>query len=117
MTGTEKQIRWAEEIREKKMAVLEVFIRKAAEAEGAGPDEAQAMLEQVREVLLGQTEAGWWIDNRAMSIHSLIYMADRDAAQGRGREKALGQRPLDWEWQPTTADTWYRDIEQMERGL
>lgn len=57
LTGTEKQIAWAEQIRSKTLATVAAFF---ANAGLAGRPEAQ----QVYDLLDRQTEARWWIDSR-----------------------------------------------------
>jgi fumarylacetoacetate (FAA) hydrolase family protein len=86
LSGSEKQVRWAEEIRARVLAALD----SAAQEMGATPKQLAA----VRDVLLGQTSAGWWIDVRRMPLAELVDKADCDAMMGVGRDKALRRRPL-----------------------
>lgn len=95
LNGSEKQVRWAEEIKAKRLEEVRNWVSEVAKAEGAGDAEAAAFLAKVEEVLAGQTEAGWWIDTRNIQdIGIFVDKADHDAMMGIGRDKALRYRPL-----------------------
>lgn len=57
LAGSEKQVSWAEDIRRKAIVAVE-------ELDIGGPE---AMADALRDALYGQTDAGWWIDNRRWS--------------------------------------------------
>ena len=97
LTGSEKQIAWAAKIREKALADLKTAVAEAAAAEGISAEEEAAMLAAMTELLLGQTNAGWWIDRRGIAeVMELVDQADLGALMGIGREKALGYSPMGW---------------------
>lgn len=66
LTGTEKQIAWAETIRAEKLA--------AFRAAGIKPE----MLDKVIAVVFGETSASAWIDRRAADVRQLMTL-NRDA--------------------------------------
>ena len=72
LKGTEKQVRWAEEIREQKLAELEAL---KAEALEAMPEETALIEEQMasyRARLLKIEHASEWIDDRGYSVEDII---------------------------------------------
>jgi hypothetical protein len=97
LTGSAKQIAWAAKIREKALADLKAAVTAAAAAEGISAEEASAMLAAMTELLLGQTNAAWWIDRRGIAdVMEIVDQADLGAMMGIGREKALGYSPMGW---------------------
>ena len=75
LKGTEKQVRWAEEIREQKLAELEAL---KAEALEAMPEETALIEEQMasyRARLLKIEHASEWIDDRGYSVEDIIEVA------------------------------------------
>ena len=72
LKGTEKQVRWAEEIREQKLAELEALKTEALEAM---PEETALIEEQMasyRARLMEIEHASHWIDCRGYSIEDII---------------------------------------------
>jgi hypothetical protein len=73
MTGTEKQIKWAEDIKDATMADFDAIIASAHRAEAARSargksaqiiTDAVAMVERFLPALLAIDDAKWWIDHR-----------------------------------------------------
>lgn len=60
LTGTEKQVAWAETIRQKVLANIDTYIYKSVEEERRNDPKIWQALEHIR----NKTEARWWIDNR-----------------------------------------------------
>ena len=58
LTGSEKQVAWANTIRENAYKCLDTL------AQFANNDQAKAMMDGWRAKMDTQTEAKWWIDNR-----------------------------------------------------
>lgn len=78
LTGSEKQIAWAEQIRVTAVADMEKRLTARLAA-----DVAEKALAYWTRAALRQTDASWWIDNRARilpSINSLTLTADERAA-------------------------------------
>lgn len=63
LTGSEKQVAWARDIRNKVIAELPSII----------PD---AICAETNQVLASKTEAKWWIDNRNLTIKDLIRLVE-----------------------------------------
>lgn len=87
LTGSEKQIAWADQIRVAAVADMEQRLTKQLTA-----DVAEQALAYWTHAALRQTDASWWIDNRARilpSINSLILTADERAtlSQMTGADK------------------------------
>lgn len=68
LEGTEKQILWAETIRNRKIKAVDALISSTEE-------EPPAELPQAMEWLYGQTSAGWWIDRRHLEPSALVQEA------------------------------------------
>ena len=73
LEGTEKQIAWAETIRQRKMEHLDIVLS------GRCPDGTQLrdddpLVGPAISALKGQTKAEWWIDHRGMHIYDLLVM-------------------------------------------
>lgn len=65
LTGTEKQIAWALEIRLQMINAYDQFTTQMMRQAKPGMEElARGRFAVVRERLLGKTAAAWWIDNR-----------------------------------------------------
>ncbi|MGW3197157.1 hypothetical protein ACWDBD_21715 [Streptomyces sp. NPDC001118] len=78
LTGSEKQISWADQIR---VAAIEEMTKRLHSRLTA--DVAEKALAYWTRAALRQTDAAWWIDNRARilpSINSLTLTADERAA-------------------------------------
>ena len=82
MNGTERQARWAEDIRQKALAEMDEFLgRKAGDPEWAARmDVAHATRDQIA----GVAQAAWWIESRRMSGEGLL----REHITGRHRAGA-----------------------------
>lgn len=77
LTGSEKQIAWAEQIRVDAVADMENRLTKRLDA-----DVTEKALTYWTSAALRQTDAAWWIDNRLRilpSINSLTLTADERA--------------------------------------
>jgi hypothetical protein len=75
LKGTEKQVRWAEEIREQKLAELDALMDEALKAM---PEEKTLIEEQMasyRARLLKIEYASEWIDDRGYSVEDIIEVA------------------------------------------
>jgi len=75
LTGSEKQIAWANQIRGKVLAELAELKQQAAAAgndwDGAEAATVRGLVDQI----LAHTAASWWIDNRNETLRSLIRIA------------------------------------------
>ena len=60
LTGTEKQIAWAETIRQKMLADIDEFIFRNVNKEQRNAPKLREAIEHIK----SKTEARWWIDNR-----------------------------------------------------
>jgi hypothetical protein len=97
LTGSEKQIKWAAEIRGKALTDLKTAVTEEAKAAGVSAEEEATMLAAMTELLLGQTNAGWWIDRRGIAdVMEVVDQADLGAMMGIGRKEALGYSPMGW---------------------
>lgn len=86
LTGTEKQINWALTIRAEKLAEID-----SLKAKGLKDIEAQA----IKNVLASNTEAKFWIDNRALDAKSIIQankMVDAIKAEVENLKKAAEEK-------------------------
>jgi hypothetical protein len=86
LTGTEKQINWALTIRAEKLAEIDNLKSK-----GLKEVEAQA----IKNVLASNTEAKFWIDNRALDAKSIIQankMVDAIKAEVENLKKAAEEK-------------------------
>lgn len=93
MKGTEKQIKWADQIKAKMMTtacswkgvITHVATRAKKEellAANMTPDKAKEMAEKAIGAVMAIDNAGWWIDNRQDTIDSLA--ADEMIKEIRG---------------------------------
>jgi len=64
LTGSEKQIAWAETIRQKLMTDLDEFIFRSIKKERRNDPQILAALDQIKR----KTEARWWIDHRNVDV-------------------------------------------------
>lgn len=69
LQGTEKQIKWAEEIRQRFAADAD-FIR--AQFAKAPSPEARQKAEDALNAAMAQTNAHWWIERRTNTIKDLM---------------------------------------------
>ena len=73
LTGSEKQISWANRIRTEKIADLEkLFDSWASQRTTANSAQIDAVVSSVIEFVRKQTSAAWWIDNRDLNSKKLI---------------------------------------------
>lgn len=76
LTGTEKQVAWAELIRQQMLADLDKFIYKQVKIEHRNDPSFLEAVEKIR----SRTEARWWIDNRGMNMSwELKYLLEKAA--------------------------------------
>ncbi len=72
LTGSEKQVAWAETIRRDRLAqldkVLDALRQPASRLTEAGRADLFAALDRLAGEYRGQAEARWWIDHRGMSL-------------------------------------------------
>lgn len=66
MQGTEKQIKWAEQIKAEMMGMINATAAKFSKAAEGRPDQAKfdAIVARTLEIIEGR-DAAYWIDNRA----------------------------------------------------
>lgn len=64
LTGTEKQVAWAESIRQQLLADIDEFIYRQVKAEHRNDPKLLEAVEKIR----SKTEARWWIDHRGMNM-------------------------------------------------
>jgi hypothetical protein len=86
LTGTEKQIAWAEEIRKVNISYLQDSLKDFELRAARGDDfpEIRATLQKAIEGLMAQpTEAKWWIEHRrvAWAIEQRIILAHKHKNQ------------------------------------
>ena len=89
--GTEKQIKWAEDIRREQLAKWDAWAAKANQAiaeEANLPNPrldlsaaTEAAIDAVTAELTSQTDAGWWIDRRNEPIGHQMFRELRGAAR------------------------------------
>jgi hypothetical protein len=84
LTGTDKQIQWATTIRAQIVAQIESIVARIADNPDA--DGAAETLDDAR-IILKQSKASYWIDNRHMSGRDLL----KRRADKRAAEKLLNQ--------------------------
>lgn len=89
LTGTEKQIAWAETIRQKMLADIDEFIFKSVKEEMRNDPKLLEAVEHIK----GKTEARWWIDNRGMNMSYELRRLLEDAAKEVKAERM--QTPAD----------------------
>ncbi len=78
LTGTEKQIPWAETIRQQMLADIDEFIYKYVKIEHRNDSKLLEAVEHIR----NKTEARWWIDNRGMNMpHELRHLLENAAKE------------------------------------
>lgn len=82
LTGSEKQIAWANTVRS---GILNLVGNYYSTGNGRKLPAASACLEGITSILLSHTSAGWWIDNRSAStmrsVLVLLQNTDFDALQ------------------------------------
>lgn len=67
MNGTEKQIKWAEDIRREAIGWVERNVQILKE-DGLPEDYAKDLQERVSALIEGKQEAKWWIDRRKLQM-------------------------------------------------
>lgn len=79
LTGTEKQVAWAEEIRKANISHLQDCLRSFELRAARGDDfpEIRAALQKAIKGLMAQPDAKWWIEHRrcAWAIEQRIILA------------------------------------------
>ncbi len=83
LTGTEKQIAWAESIRQQLLADIDEFIYKQIKAEYRNDPK---LLEAIKRIK-SKTNASWWIDNRGMKTSYEFKQLLEDASREVKTEK------------------------------
>lgn len=66
LTGTEKQVPWAETIRVQMLADIDAFVYRRIKPEYRNEPKLLEAIEHIK----SKTEARWWIDNRGMNMAS-----------------------------------------------
>lgn len=75
LTGSEKQVAWAETVRADLLAQVDATIAKMDAANPNPDDKGRAVREQViaaRERMSRQTSAAWWLDHRSDSPQMVL---------------------------------------------
>jgi len=79
LTGSEKQVAWAETIRQQMLANIDAFVYKHIKEEYRNDSKLLEVIDHIR----NKTEARWWIDNRGMSmsyeLRNLLEKAAKEA--------------------------------------
>lgn|SRR5690606_10253652 len=86
LKGSEKQVRWAEEIKAAKITEMNAWLDEAAAEAGVSVEEREAMRAKILEVMEGQVYASWWIDKRGYEIDGFMAAMSMDARMGIGRD-------------------------------
>jgi len=76
LTGSEKQIKWALQIRAEKLAEIDGY---RAQLANAPSDADRQTAEGIMNWIAAQAAAAWWIDNRDLSGRQMIQARYRDA--------------------------------------
>ena len=82
ITGSDKQVAWANDIREKRITELDEMIANAiatgyGNPQGKSADEIEAQGEKYREILLSRTDAGFWINSRDYGLTTVLQLANQ----------------------------------------
>lgn len=94
LTGSQKQIEWAEKIRAKAVEIIMIGIA----------DDGDAITAAVADLIAAQTKAAWWIDNRdrlnaradGIALHAVlrgagfVSSAGYETPAGRSWRESLG---------------------------
>lgn len=73
LTGTERQITWAEDIRAKALAPARVAeIEAMIAAYSVKQPAASAAVRKALEIVTAETSAAWWIDNRDLTLKLIV---------------------------------------------
>ena len=80
LTGTDKQIAWANDIRDKRTAELDAMIANIISTghgnpQGKSAAEIESQGEQYREILLSRTDAGFWIDSKDYGLTMVLNLS------------------------------------------
>lgn len=78
LSGSDKQVAWAERIRAERLAEITAEIdRRVSKAPSADVEaEARAHVAPVVASIMAHTEAAWWIEQRAMTAIQMLRQAD-----------------------------------------
>lgn len=91
LTGSEKQVAWAETIRARLIPAVEAEITTAAaEDESCEPDKLALIVAETRRRLRGQTSAHWWIDRRDLRARDLLEQIAEAAIDAYDRGQIAG---------------------------
>lgn len=91
LTGSEKQIAWAETIRAAIIEQADAWLEEAIKAEPESLQaEAVVMAAEVKRLIRAETKASWWIDNRARRIDDLIQPLVKQAMDAYDRGLIAG---------------------------
>ena len=77
LTGSEKQVDWASEIRRGAFAAIDALAARGL-AQGQGIDLVEEALGKYRQILALPTDSHWWIDNRGGGGLYLLQAATSD---------------------------------------
>lgn len=83
ITGTDKQVAWANDIRREQLAAVTAWIAENTGSEAMAkwnPTEEQVAAALAHYTMLvgrleAQASASWWIDNRTATPHNLLHLA------------------------------------------
>lgn len=88
LTGSEKQITWAQQIRYEFADVVTRFWQDVEDGKCGDitSEQTQASIKRTKNVLnyifVSKTSASWWIDNRGMDVRTAIRRNFKDAEKG-----------------------------------
>ena len=92
LQGTEKQIAWAEEIRDKRLAEADAVIAKMLAKTQSYSEQKQNEVKRqaacVREMLASRDSAAYWIDTRDCWINDLMMRTDAQLAEQMGWQES-----------------------------
>lgn len=73
LTGTEKQIEWAEQIRTKTLAAVRVAeVETMITTYATKQPAAAAAVRKALDIVTAEASAAWWIDNRDQTLKLLV---------------------------------------------
>lgn len=100
LTGTDKQVAWANTLREKILAELDKAAALAS-TKLADPESPPALQDQARQVLVGaeliraKTAASWWIDNRHGTVRTMMLHMRAEIEVEMARRAVLPTTPAE----------------------
>ena len=70
LNGSDKQVAWAETIRQECFRAAQNILAKLPTTVAQNPEQAKTL--EICKGIVGQTNAGWWIDHRGLSFQTLV---------------------------------------------